>query len=151
MSAMMKLQRCLECVRNEDIDRYAYSCLGRAVLNDPKLPGRARDIILDRENEIFYSTASVWEITIKHMLHPDKLRINGDLLEKGCEENGYIVLPILNKHVSVLETLKRPKDAPKHNDPFDRILVAQAKAEGIMFLTHDSLISYYDEPFIISV
>lgn len=103
------------------------------------------------DEEIFYSTASVWEITIKHMLHPDKLRINGDLLEKGCEENGYIVLPILNKHVSVLETLKRPKDAPKHNDPFDRILVAQAKAEGIMFLTHDSLIPYYDEPFIISV
>lgn len=41
-----------------------------AVLNDPKLTERARDIILDRENEIFYSTASVWEIAIKHMLHP---------------------------------------------------------------------------------
>lgn len=64
---------------------------------------------------------------IKHMLHPDKLRINGHLLEKGCEENGYNVRPILNKHVSALETLKRPNDAPKHNDPFDRIMVAQAK------------------------
>lgn len=122
-----------------------------AVLNDPKLPKKARDIILNRENGIFYSTASVWEITIKHMLHPDKLRITENLLEKGCEENGYIVLPILNKHVSVLETLKRSEDAPKHNDPFDRILVAQAKAEDIMFLTHDSLIPYYNEPFIISV
>ena len=106
---------------------------------------------LDKENEIFYSTASVWKITIKHMLHPDKLRINGNLLERGCEENGYLVLPILNKHVSALETLKRSKDAPKHNDPFDRIMVAQAKAEGMMFLTHDSLIPYYDEAFIISV
>lgn len=57
-----------------------------AVLNDPKLPERARDIILDRENEIFYSTASVWEITIKHMLHPDKLRINGDLLERDVKK-----------------------------------------------------------------
>ena len=122
-----------------------------AVLNDPKLPKPAKDIILNRENEIFYSTASVWEITIKHMLHPDRLRINGNLLERGCEENGYLVLPVLNKHVSALETLKRPKDAPKHNDPFDRIMVAQAKAEGMMFLTHDSLIPYYDEPFIISV
>ena len=122
-----------------------------AVLNDPKLPKLARDIILNRENEIFYITASVCEITIKHMLHPDKLRISGSLLERGCEENGYLVLPVLNKHVSALETLKRPKDAPKHNDPFDRIMVAQAKAEGIMFLTHDSLIPYYDEPFIISV
>ncbi|MCM1235957.1 MAG: type II toxin-antitoxin system VapC family toxin, partial [Ruminococcus flavefaciens] len=121
-----------------------------AVLNDPKLPKKAKDIILDKENMIFYSTASVWEITIKHMLHPDRLRINGNLLEKGCEANGYIVLPILNKHVSALETLKRHNDGPKHNDSFDRILIAQAKAENLMFLTHDSLIPYYDESFIIS-
>ncbi len=120
-----------------------------AVLNDPKLPKQARDIILDKGNVIYYSTASVWEITIKHMLHPDKLRIDGSLLEKGCEESGYIVLPVFNKHVSALETLKRHESAPRHNDPFDRIMVAQAKAENIMFLTHDSLIPYYDEPFII--
>ncbi len=122
-----------------------------AVLNDPKLPGRAKDIILDEGNEIFYSTASVWEITIKHMLHPDRLRISGSLLEKGCEDNGYLVLPVFNKHVSALETLKRPGNAPRHNDPFDRIMIAQAKAENLMFLTHDSLIPYYGEPFIISV
>lgn len=87
---------------------------------DPKLPKKARDIILDEENEIFYSTASVWEIMIKHMLHPDKIRISGRLLEKD-------------------------------NDPFDRIMVAQAKVEQMMFLTHDSLIPYYEESFIISV
>lgn len=40
-----------------------------AVMNDSKLPERAKEIILDKENEIFYSTASVWEIAIKHMLH----------------------------------------------------------------------------------
>ncbi|MCM1468800.1 MAG: type II toxin-antitoxin system VapC family toxin, partial [Alistipes sp.] len=108
-------------------------------------------IILNKDNVVFYSTVSVWETTIKHMLHPDKLRMNGNLLEKGCEENGYIVLPILNKHVMALETLKRPNDAPKHNDPFDRILIAQAKAESLMFLTHDSLIPYYGELFIVSV
>ena len=122
-----------------------------AVLNNPKLPKQAKDIILDKENDIFYSTASVWEITIKHILHPDRLRINGSLLEKGCEENGYFVLPILNKHVSSLETLKRLENAPRHNDPFDKIMIAQAKTEGLMFLTHDSLIPDYNEPFIIPV
>ncbi len=122
-----------------------------AVLNDSKLPERAKDIILDEENEIFYSTASVWEITIKHMLHPDKLRINGDLLAKGCEDNGYMALPVFNKHVSALETLERLENAPQHNDPFDRIMLAQAKAENLMSLTHDSLIPYYGEAFIISV
>ena len=122
-----------------------------AVLNNPKLPKQAKDIILDKENDIFYSTASVWEITIKHILHPDRLRINGSLLEKGCEENGYFVWPMLNKHVSALETLKRLENAPRHNDPFDKIMIAQAKTEGLMFLTHDSLIPYYNEPFIIPV
>lgn len=122
-----------------------------AVLNDPKLPKQAKDIILDERNEIFYSTASIWEITIKHMLHPDKIRLNGKLLERGCESNGYIGLPVFNEHVFALETLKLSEGAPRHNDPFDRILVAQAKAENLMFLTHDSLIPYYDEPFILAV
>jgi len=59
------------------------------------------------------------------------------------------VLSVLIKHVTVLETLKRPKNVPKHNDLFDRMMVA--KAESFMFLTYNSLIAYYDEPFIISV
>lgn len=122
-----------------------------AVLNDPKLPKKAKAMLLDVENEILYSTASIWEITIKHMLHPEKIRMNGRILEQGCENNGYRGLPILNAHVSSLETLKRAPNAPRHNDPFDRILVAQAKAEKLMFLTHDALIPYYEEPFIISV
>ncbi len=107
-----------------------------AVLNDPKLPEKAKELLLDIENEILYSTASIGEITIKHMLHPEKLRMNGNILEKGCENNGYTVLPILNAHVSYLETLKRAPNAPRHNDPFDRIMIAQAKAEKLMFLTH---------------
>ena len=122
-----------------------------SVLNDPRLSEKARNMILNEENEIFYSTASIWEITIKYMLHPDKIRISGNLLEKGCEDNGYIALPILNVHVSSLETLKRAPNSPRHNDPFDRIMVAQAKAENLMFLTHDSLIPYYEEPFIVPV
>lgn len=59
--------------------------------------------------------------------------------------------PVFNKHVLALETLKRSQNAPQHKDPFDRIMLAQAKEENLMFLTHDSLISYYGEPFVISV
>ena len=61
------------------------------------------------------------------------------------------MLPVRDNHVFTLETLSRPKNVPKHKDPFDRILIAQAKAEEMVFLTHDSLIPYYNEPFIISV
>ena len=142
-----------------------------AVLDSEELSNTARAMILDENNEIYYSTASVWEITIKHMAHPETFLFSGKYLEKGCEENGFVSLPVFNKHggckkfcvygnlgfpdkssiVAELESLVRPKDAPPHKDPFDRILLAQAKSEGMKFMTHDTLIPYYNESFVISV
>ena len=122
-----------------------------AVADDPKLSEAARDILLDESNEIYYSTASIWEVVIKHMAHPEKVSIDGDTLAQSCENTGFKVLPILNKHTFALKDLKYPDKAPRHNDPFDRIMIAQAKIEEMKFLTHYALIPYYNEPFIISV
>lgn len=122
-----------------------------AVLDSEELSDVARELILEERNEIYYSAASIWEITIKHMAHPETFLYSGIHLEKGCEANGFIALPVFNRHVAELETLIRPKDAPPHKDPFDRILLAQAKSEGMKFITHDSLIPYYNESFVISV
>ena len=85
------------------------------------------------------------------MVHPETFLYSGKHLEKGCEANGFISLPIYNRHAAELETLVCPKDAPPHKDPFDRILLAQAKSEGMKFMTHDTLIAYYNESFVISV
>lgn len=122
-----------------------------AVQDSEELSDEARAMILDETNEIYYSAASIWEITIKHMTHPETFLYSGKHLAEGCEANGFISLPIFNKHTAELETLARPKDAPLHKDPFDRILLAQAKAEEMKFMTHDALIPYYNESFIISV
>lgn len=122
-----------------------------SVLDSEELSDAARAMILAESNEIYYSVASVWEITIKHMAHPETFLYSGKHLEKGCEANGFVSLPIFNKHSIELETLVRPKEAPPHKDPFDRILLAQAKSEGMKFMTHDSLIPYYNESFVISV
>ncbi|GFI01893.1 hypothetical protein IMSAGC005_00719 [Lachnospiraceae bacterium] len=46
-----------------------------AVSDDPKLPKVAKDILMDEHNEIFYSTASIWEIIIKHMTHPESMPV----------------------------------------------------------------------------
>ena len=121
------------------------------IIDDQKLSDIARDFILDAENIIYYSTASIWEITIKHMNHPDRMIISGNELSQLAKAAGYMPLPILEKHVFLLETLKRAEEAPPHNDPFDRILIAQAKAENMLFLTHDTLISYYNEKCIVVV
>lgn len=122
-----------------------------SVLDSEELSDEARAMILDDNNEIYYSVASIWEITIKHMTHPETFLHSGRSLEKGCDANGFVPLPIYNRHAIELETLVRSKDAPPHKDPFDRILLAQAKSEGMGFMTHDTLIPYYNESFIISV
>ena len=60
-----------------------------AVLDSEELPDEARTMILDEDNEIYYSAASVWEITIKHMAHPETFLYSGKHLAKGCEANGF--------------------------------------------------------------
>ena len=122
-----------------------------AITNNAKLPDAAREILLSYDNEIYFSIASVWELSIKHSNHPEHMTFTGREFSDYCKGAGYIPLPIRENHIFALETLKRPEDAPRHKDPFDRLLIAQAKAEGLFLLTHDSLIPFYNESFIIKV
>lgn len=122
-----------------------------ALMDDPKMPKEAEKILMDENNEIYYSTVSVWEVAIKHSIRPNDMIADGRLFEKGCEDNGYKVLPIFNRHTFGLDSLQRPDDAPRHNDPFDSLLICQSKTEGMKFLTHDSLLSAYDEECIMYV
>lgn len=122
-----------------------------ALDDNPKLPEHARNLILDAENDIYYSTASIWETTIKYMSKPDKIRLSGSKLSELCRKMGYQMLPITDSQVGMLETLVFHDEHQVHNDPFDRIMVAQAKAEGMKFVTHDSKIPSYNEPCVIAV
>ena len=122
-----------------------------ALNEDPKLSAKARELILDPDNAIYYSPVSIWEIAIKHAIHPEHIAFTGKELSQYCQEAGFLSVEMRDKHVYALETLTCSVGAPAHHDPFDRMLVAQAKAENLSFLTHDSLIPYYDEKCIISV
>ena len=116
-----------------------------ALSDDANLPDDARAIISLPENEKYFSVASVWEIAIKHMKAPEYMPVSGDLIVHYCDLYGILLLPIRQEHVLMLPTLRRSADAPPHNDPFDRILIAQAKLEGMIFLTHDRLLKDYNE------
>lgn len=122
-----------------------------ALNDDPRLSKKAYEYITDPDNDIFYSTVSIWEVAIKHAIRPDDIEFNGKELAAFCKDAGFFNLPVYDKHVFAMETLVRPSDAPRHNDPFDRLLVGQAKAENMVFLTHDSLIPYYNENCIVPV
>jgi len=106
-----------------------------------KLSKRARSLILDPENELLFSAASLWEVAIKRGLGRKDFQVDARLLRRGLLDNGYIELPIISDHVVATENLP-----PLHKDPFDRLLVAQATVEGITFLTTDSLVSQYPGP-----
>lgn len=122
-----------------------------ALNEDPRLPEKAKEMILDKDNAVYYSSVSIWEIATKHASHPDNVEFTGKELSQFCEEAGFLPVEMRNKHVFALETINRADGAPSHHDPFDRMLVAQAKAENMSFITHDPLIPYYEEKCIIPV
>ena len=122
-----------------------------ALNEDPRLPKKAKEVILDEDNTIYYSTVSIWEIAIKHATHPESVQFSGKELARFCQEAGFLPVEMKDRHVFALETITRADGAPPHHDPFDRMLIAQAKAENMSFVTHDSLLPFYEEKCILSV
>ena len=102
--------------------------------DDPRLGRSARRAIAD--NEAFASAVSGWEIAIKRAL--SKLQAPGDL-EGHVKAEGFKPLPITFQHTERVWVLPR-----LHDDPFDRMLVAQAHTEGLVLVTNDARIRRYD-------
>ena len=122
-----------------------------ALLDNEKLPKKARSIMSDAENEVYFSAVSVWEIAMKHAAHPNELPFSGGTYYDLCLQSGFRLSEPRVSHVLAFESLRRAEGAPAHKDPFDRLLIAQAKTENMLFLTHDSLLSDYQEPCVIVV
>ena len=61
-----------------------------ALNEDPRLSNKARELILDSDNAIYYSAVSIWEVSIKHSLHPDDIACSGKELAQYCKEAGFI-------------------------------------------------------------
>ena len=122
-----------------------------ALNEDPRLPDKAKELILDEDNAVYYSSVSIWEIAIKHAKYPNEVEFTGKELSRFCQEAGFLPVEMRDKHVFALETITRADGAPPHHDPFDRMLIAQAKAENLSFVTHDSLLPYYEEKCIVPV
>jgi PIN domain nuclease of toxin-antitoxin system len=109
--------------------------------NPDRLPAGARELLDDPQNEPIFSSASLWEVTIKHGLGRADFRVDARLLRRGLLDNGYGELPITSEHAVALDSLPSI-----HKDPFDRILIAQSMVEGITLLTADPLFAQYPAP-----
>lgn len=103
----------------------------------PQLSAEARYLLGEYDKELYFSPVNVWEVSNKAgTKHP--LDITAEEFRQHLIEGGFKELPITSKHAAIVETLPR-----YHGDPFDRMLVAQAIAEGCTLVTHDDNIAKY--------
>jgi PIN domain nuclease of toxin-antitoxin system len=112
-----------------------------AASNADRLPAEARALIEAPRNELLFSAASIWEVVIKRSLGREDFRVDPPLLRRRLLENGYSELPVTSEHAVAVHGLP-----PIHRDPFDRILVAQARTEGVTLLTSDQVVAEYAGP-----
>lgn len=114
-----------------------------AVSDDPRLPTKARELIAAPRNLIWVSAASIWEIAIKHGLGRGDMPVSGVEALEYFRQSGYRMLPVLPEHAAVAGALPA-----YHQDPFDRLLVAQSMAEPLRLLTHDTAVARYSDAVI---
>jgi len=107
---------------------------------NPRILSNEVEDIIRSGVSVFVSSVSTWEIVIKRAL--GKLKV-ADTLFSLIEAEGFIELPVMIEHTKSLAQLP-----PLHNDPFDRLLVAQARVEELIFITGDQAIRQYDLPII---
>jgi PIN domain nuclease of toxin-antitoxin system len=113
-------------------------------LTPGRLPVAVHSAIAAPQNEVSVSAASVWEISIKH--HAGKWpEVRGLLesMETVLEQSEFKSLPITSRHAVAAGALVSP-----HKDPFDRVLVAQARAEAMHLVSADKVFRNYDVPVL---
>ncbi len=110
-------------------------------LGEPaRISAAAHTLIASPANTVYVSAVSLWEIRLKQSL--GKLLLPRDF-EKRLSLEPFEALPLLNSHSAALLSLPW-----HHRDPFDRMLIAQARAEKLRFLTADLLLSAYGKPVL---
>jgi len=115
-----------------------------AITDDTRLGSTAREWIAAPAATIWVSVASLWEIAIKHALGRGDMPVSAQQALQYFEQSGYDILPIQTEHVLQLNTLPA-----HHQDPFDRMLVAQALVEPMRLLTHDKTVAQYNSAIVL--
>jgi len=109
-----------------------------------RLNGTARELLADQGNDLFLSSASSWEIAIKHSRGKLSLPI-GPARFVLSRMQRFDVTGLAVEHVHALHVAELPHH---HNDPFDRLIVAQAQMEGLSLATADRRLAAYDVPVL---
>jgi PIN domain nuclease of toxin-antitoxin system len=106
-----------------------------------RVPVAARAMIEDPARQLVFSAASLWEIAIKRSLGRTDFQVDPALLRRNLLDNDYTELAVTGRHAVAVAGLPA-----LHRDPFDRMLVAQATADGLLLLTMDPVVARYPGP-----
>ena len=113
-----------------------------------RLSQKALAMMENPENEWFLSAASVWEVALKHAKHPVAIPLTAREFHDDCIRSGLKDLPVTLAHIYQAGALSVEG---VHGDPFDRMILAQARHDGLMLVTHDSAFSQYDDEHVLLV
>ena len=114
-----------------------------ALLRPGRLDAACRDILESPEHQVFFSAVNIWEIAIKRALDRPDFDVEPDAVHRAALETGFRELPIAADHAAAVRHLPA-----HHRDPFDRLLIAQARTEPLLLMTDDPLIDRYTVPRI---
>ena len=112
-----------------------------AATDSKRLPRQALELVLDPDGTLHFSAASIWEVAIKSSLGRADFAVDAAVLRRGLLDNGYVELAVTSVHAAAVAGLP-----PLHEDPFDRLLVAQAASEGMVLVTVDAKLADYPAP-----
>jgi PIN domain nuclease of toxin-antitoxin system len=111
-----------------------------SLFHPERLSVEASDAISDADNEVFFSAASIWEIAIKAALGRADFAHDPVTIVAMAQATGFPEIPVRSTAASLVVRLPL-----HHRDPFDRLLVAQAMAEGLILCTADPFVEQYSQ------
>lgn len=109
-----------------------------ALLQPTRLDAVRRDVLESPEHQVFFSAVNIWEIAIKRALDRPDFDVEPEVIHRAALETGFRELPVSAVHAAAVRHLPT-----HHRDPFDRLLIAQARTEPLLLMTDDPLISLY--------
>ena len=114
-----------------------------ALFDDQRINKRIKELLLNPDNDIFYSIASIHEIEIKHLKHPELMPYSAkDIINVIIGKTDYKMLPI---KIEYILGLKDVFGENKHQDPFDHMIITTAINEGMTLATHDIQVEQYSD------
>lgn len=113
-----------------------------------RLPGLAKELMTAGEGAWYLSAVSIWEVMLKHQVRPARMLIDAPTFARDCQSAGFRILQLETGHI--FEAGELPTEGV-HKDPFDRMLLAQARCENLALVTHDRAFGAYRDQHVVLV